>query len=425
LHVWGAAEYGQWLTLNAIPAYLSISDFGLGTVAANDMTMKVAAGNLGGARNAFTVSWMCVAAITLVIGSILIPLVFMAPWTNWLDVTAMGPGQAKATLAALAIYALVTQNFAGRMDAFRSFGRYALGNVIKASERLGEFGAIVVALAFHAPPLIVAGSMLAVVVACLVAVWISLYVLAPWLREGGRRFDLSLAKAYFRPSAALILYWLSDMLMVQGLTIVIAVRLGPVVVAGFNTLRTLSRVPLQLSQMISWAFVPELAASKGAGDLKSAQTLAFNLIRLAIWGAAATSILLFLLGDFVYRNWTLGRLSFDKPLFSALLLIAVANGVWTSALYILIAFNAQSRVTAGLVSGAVVSFGLVLLLVHTFGIWGIPLVLLPVHLLWTLYVTRIAAQLIDVRPKTLFGSAAPTRALVARVYSLMRVRQAG
>ena len=44
LGAWGVAQYGQWLILSTIPAYLSMSDFGFASVAANDMTMSVARG---------------------------------------------------------------------------------------------------------------------------------------------------------------------------------------------------------------------------------------------------------------------------------------------------------------------------------------------------------------------------------------------
>ena len=44
LRFWGVTLYGEWLTLSAIPAYLAMSDLGFASVAANDMTMRVARG---------------------------------------------------------------------------------------------------------------------------------------------------------------------------------------------------------------------------------------------------------------------------------------------------------------------------------------------------------------------------------------------
>src|SRR4029077_1734002 len=57
LHFWGAAKYGDWLILSAIPSYLSLSDLGFGDASGSDMTMRVAAGDRHGAIETFQSSW--------------------------------------------------------------------------------------------------------------------------------------------------------------------------------------------------------------------------------------------------------------------------------------------------------------------------------------------------------------------------------
>src|SRR5260370_24767798 len=42
LHAWGAAKYGDWLLLSAVPSYLGLSDMGFGTASRTDMTIPVA-----------------------------------------------------------------------------------------------------------------------------------------------------------------------------------------------------------------------------------------------------------------------------------------------------------------------------------------------------------------------------------------------
>ncbi|HBQ8586930.1 TPA: hypothetical protein L9B03_005523, partial [Klebsiella pneumoniae] len=46
---WGISIYGEWLILSALPAYLSMSDFGLGAVAGNSMVIKMAQNDKAGA----------------------------------------------------------------------------------------------------------------------------------------------------------------------------------------------------------------------------------------------------------------------------------------------------------------------------------------------------------------------------------------
>src|SRR5580704_12815917 len=57
LHAWGAAKYGDWLLLSAVPSYLGLSDMGFGTASGSDMTMRVAAGDREGALRTFQSSW--------------------------------------------------------------------------------------------------------------------------------------------------------------------------------------------------------------------------------------------------------------------------------------------------------------------------------------------------------------------------------
>src|SRR6266478_3684793 len=45
LRFWGPRLYGEWLLLSTLPSYLSLSDMGFASVAGNDMTMRVAAGD--------------------------------------------------------------------------------------------------------------------------------------------------------------------------------------------------------------------------------------------------------------------------------------------------------------------------------------------------------------------------------------------
>src|ERR1700693_4636189 len=67
LHAWGAAKYGDWLLLSAIPSYLSLSDLGFGDASGSDMCMRVAAGDRHGAIETFQSSWVLLTLVSLFI----------------------------------------------------------------------------------------------------------------------------------------------------------------------------------------------------------------------------------------------------------------------------------------------------------------------------------------------------------------------
>src|ERR1700731_1725951 len=64
LHVWGAAKYGDWLLLSAIPSYLTLSDLGFGNASGSDMPMLVAANDHEGALRTFQSSWVLVTCVS-------------------------------------------------------------------------------------------------------------------------------------------------------------------------------------------------------------------------------------------------------------------------------------------------------------------------------------------------------------------------
>ena len=57
---WGAAKYGEWLLISTIPAYLVMADFGVGSAAGNEMTIRAGAGDYEGAQRTFRGAiWLC------------------------------------------------------------------------------------------------------------------------------------------------------------------------------------------------------------------------------------------------------------------------------------------------------------------------------------------------------------------------------
>ena len=57
LHFWSVPLYGEWMIVNSIPAYLSFSNIGFGSVAGNEMTMMVARDDREGALRVFQSCW--------------------------------------------------------------------------------------------------------------------------------------------------------------------------------------------------------------------------------------------------------------------------------------------------------------------------------------------------------------------------------
>jgi O-antigen/teichoic acid export membrane protein len=99
---WGPGLYGEWLILSSVPAYLTMSDLGIGSAAGNEMTMKAGADDLTGAQRTYRgAHWVAFAAAILgcLIG---LALAAMATFLDIPKTTLISPTDGGAIIAMLA-----------------------------------------------------------------------------------------------------------------------------------------------------------------------------------------------------------------------------------------------------------------------------------------------------------------------------------
>src|ERR1700731_4562754 len=79
LHFWSVPLYGEWMIVNSIPAYLSFSNIGFGSVAGNEMTMLVARDDPAAALRVFQSCWGLIAGICSATILLLTAVLYFAP----------------------------------------------------------------------------------------------------------------------------------------------------------------------------------------------------------------------------------------------------------------------------------------------------------------------------------------------------------
>src|SRR5579864_4651052 len=129
LHFWGAAKYGDWLVLFAIPSYLTLSDLGFGDASGSDMTMRVASGDRQGALETFQSSWVLLSLVSLAVALVAATVAWHMPWHHWLKLATLPDLRAAAIVVVLALYVLVSQQCGILESGFRCNGNFATGNI--------------------------------------------------------------------------------------------------------------------------------------------------------------------------------------------------------------------------------------------------------------------------------------------------------
>ena len=386
LRFWGPGLYGEWLVLITVPQYMALSDMGFGSVAGNDMTMRVAANDRTGALCSFQSAWVMICAISVAIGVLAAVAVYLLPLQRWLHLATLQPRELHGVLLLLLIYSIFTLQSTLAASGFRCDGNYALGalllNVMRLVEALGT-AAIVV---FGAGPLLVASFLVATRLAGQVAFCLVLRRCSPWITWGVAHANRSAIRAMAHPATAFMAFPLGNAMSIQGILIVIGIALGPIAVTIFSTLRTLARLGLMIVETVRQSIWPELSAAFGANNWAYARKLHGKGCQTAILLCGGVVLFLVLLGRRVYIFWTHGMLSYNATLFHLLLVVVLANSLWYASSAVSLACNAHQRIAGVFLISTMLSLPLAYLLMSRFGLLGPALALVAVDVIMVPFV---------------------------------------
>jgi O-antigen/teichoic acid export membrane protein len=386
LHSWGPKLYGEWLILSAIPTYIAFSDVGFGDVAANDMTMRVASGDRDGALVTFQSTWILTTITSLIVVLCFMGGAWTMPLTRWLNLSATTPQDTRLILAMLCSYALLSLQADLTTAGFRCEGNYALGMLIKNLLRLVETLAATAIVAFHGRPIQAAAVLLIIrSIGTPVMGWMMMRKSA-WLRYGHRHATLECTKSLAVPAFAYMAFPIGSALSIQGMVIVIASVLGPIAVAVFSTMRTLTRFGFQLMEAVKNSVWPELSAAYGVQNWALARKLHRVACQASLWSSLGSVIFLYFAGSRIIAVWTHGRIVMDVTAFRWLLLVIVANSFWYTSSVVTIASNTHERVAAVYLAGTIASLLIARLLMPSFGISGAAMALLAIDIIVGWYV---------------------------------------
>lgn len=406
LHTWGTQLYGEWLILFAIPAYLSMSDLGFTQSAGNDMTARVARGDRAGALAVFQgigVLVYVLATVGLILSGLLI---WQLPLERWFSFTAMNGEAVRWVLWLLAAEVFFHLPEGVNHAGFRAGGDYALHFGLHSTARLVQFAGIWLVAVAGGGPVAAAAAFLGVrVLTTLVFVVLLLYR-QRWLHFGFAHARMGELRRLLHPAIANMAFPLAQALNIQGMVLVVGAVLGPLAVVVFSTLRTLTRLALQLVLAVSNAAEPELATAYGTGNRALIQSLFIHSLRAGLWLALGTAIGLALFGSFILDIWTHGKVGMDPWLFAALLVSAVASVFWYGALIVLKAANRHLRAAIVFViasAGAVLISAL--LLTGTGRLDSAGLALLLMDTVMSIYTFYAVTQLLGIKPAAAFAQA--------------------
>jgi O-antigen/teichoic acid export membrane protein len=331
---WDLEKYGQWLMILALPAYLSISDVGLLTAAANLMTMHQARHDTAEVNRVFNSS---LAAIL-----VLVPVFAVCVGGLLLSFTFGLSVDQRIALYAMILAALLTVA-CGLFDAaYRPFGQYPRVTFLLTTTRVIEWGGSIAGL-------FIGGTLTSAAIGLLAgraASCLALIALArrdiPEIRINLRTANTGVIRQLLTSGVGFLSFPLGTILTIQGMLLVVGARLGGGAVTLFGSTRTLTRLLTQISSMTGRAMAPEISALYGAGNERRAAELSVRVHWRIVAITIGAALVLAPLGPTIFRIWSRGKLTINGTCYALLLIAAVASAFWQIKAVRLTATNRHS-----------------------------------------------------------------------------------
>ena len=395
LYFWGPQLYGEWLILSAIPTYLRLSDIGLGDVSGSEMTMRVAAGDRRAALEVFQTTWVLTTCVSVMLGVAIGASVWFLPLNQWLHLTHLSHTQATATLLLFSVYVLVGMQGGPLLGGFMSEENLPTGLMWLNWIRLGEYAAATLTVCVGGGPAWVACAYLLSRTAGIVTFRVILKRSTPWLVCGMRFASVSCIRRLLRPAIAYTAFPAGNALSFQGMVILIGRLLGPTPVVVFSTLRTLSRVALQIMNVVKLSVWPEVSAAFGTRNYRLLRSFHQYACQASLVICGCTVPGLFLLGPMLFHYWTQGRVQFDPTTFHLLLLVVLSNSLWDTSSVVTMASNRHARIAAAYLLETLFALLLAYALVLPYGISGAAMALFVADAIFAAYVLKQSLKLIE------------------------------
>ncbi|WP_036151637.1 lipopolysaccharide biosynthesis protein [Maribacter forsetii] len=336
---WGAAYYGEWLTLTIIPSVMAFSNLGFGSAAGNSFVLTYTSGDKQKAANISKTGLHIITIMILVAIAISAMVIVVLNYFHVFDKSLI---DGKEAIIAVSIM-ILSQLLMFYLQLFEAFYRAAQKaalsiNLIttKSAASIG-FGLLVLLLGYGIVEFAISQLLVTVI-------FIIFYGLKGRQIIGLHKTfkgvkDKVILKSITTKGLSYLMLPMWQIIYFQGTTFVVRIVLGAEAVAIFNTTRTLSRSVNQILYMIEPTVFPELQNQIGKANWKMAQ----KIFRISLIGVFLVSLVGFiglaLFGLWFYNIWTQNQLEVPTTMWYIMISAMLFNALWYVTEMVFRAFN--------------------------------------------------------------------------------------
>jgi O-antigen/teichoic acid export membrane protein len=277
--------------------------------------------------------------------------------------------------------------------AYTCVARYPYGTFVKTMISLGAFAATMAPVVLGYGPRTAA--LVYVVANGIGTLTFGLFVRKdiPWIEFGWRHARFSEIRRLASPAFAFMGFPIGNALNLQGTLIAVGYALGPIDVAIFASARTVSRVALQMVQMVNNTVWPELSLAYGAKNIDLLRSLHRRACQTALILSIFIVICMMSFGPWFLTHWTGGHVPPSRGLLAILLLVVVVYALWSTSSTLSMATNQHQRLAAWYIVGTGVTVVFTYLLAVRYGLYGAAASLMISEVIMNLYVLPVSLRI--------------------------------
>lgn len=377
LIAWGVASYGEWLTLTAVAALASVSNFGLGSAAGNEVVMRLGADDREGAQKICTTALIILSGLLLVVAALVAVTLMIVDVRTAAHLTHFTRFQASVVLMLVTLNVMIGFMTGPLNSTLGAMVGVGAPNMIGAVSKLAEITVTTLALLLKADYLVVAWIMVGFGTLTVVANVIAIKRTSPWFRFHADLFDRSMVGLVLKPAASIfVLYVAVNAIGVQVPRMVLFSLLGPAAVVVFTVSMTYARTVRSFAAVVMLSTGVELGRAFGSKDTEKYYAMVARACQSAFWVAVVLALGALTVSPLVIEKWTAGRVHPDYGVLICLLMGAVMASFSDVLANAMIVTNRLWPIAIGALAGFGVAIGLGALLMPLIGTVGMAMALL-------------------------------------------------
>ncbi|MBR2456240.1 MAG: lipopolysaccharide biosynthesis protein [Bacteroidaceae bacterium] len=395
ISAWGATEYGEWLTITAIPTMLAFADFGFGTAISNSFVLSYVSNDKDKAASIAKTGFLIMGAV--IFTCILLSLLIIVSLQNIGVFNQLIFKEQDTILSLSCLLGARIIGFIGTYSQgyYRALRLAALGINIKTGYNI--FNVILILFILYIKGDIVLLAFSQLLSSLIYNIGNTVYSFHRIKLDNWRESPLLSKSEIISITQKGISYLaapISQSLYNQGITLLIRISIGAYAVTVFNTLKTLSRSINQVISIIKNSIFPELQYEIGKGNYKSVQKVyclaQYGSVSIAIF----SSVLLLLFGNKIYNWWINENINIESHLWYIFILIIITNSIWWTSSAVFAASNKPQKLAIGDIVSSFISVLTSYILGLKYEITGFAIGLLIYEIMMTIWVLPNSRNLI-------------------------------